>query len=412
MSPRPHLHPLGNTGNEYIPTTRNVSLGTGRWTQEGDVIEFFSLSSFYPQQEGVGTKRTHDEEFVGEAKNPTMCNQSETDNASCISGTNSSDSTHSEEAEEMMQIQPSLFMRVTDIAGEISNHTREKDDTQHSSDLHPNYIHTLKPAPNYKIEQKKSELFIALDSKSKTPSPICFHAIEELKKQSMEFISNRNGWVPHSKQSLHDAEDWFEIATQRFYRDGECLSLRPDVIQSLSREVICWTLSTPDCPLAIRTMGILPHSASSMYELMLDSSRAKEYNQYSVGRQDLWLIKSSEECVMKVVQGENLPPLRKTPVPFVTFFRGDKTCRDGRKYLLTTRTAKLVDEQGNWDGAKFLSETKMGTNVMVDIDGDDEKCLFISSMEVKSPLPVIVAKKVGLKAGVSFINGLRSLPRK
>lgn len=326
-----------------------------------------------------------------------------------VSTTNSFDTSSASSEPTVLNSQPSLYMRVTDIAPRM--HHEEQDQKIQN----PKHVHLYKAAPNTNLDTSPTEMFIALDSNHEKPSPILHKAMDAFYEESQEFIGNTTEWVPQSKNcTLHqdDIDTILMNATDTFSKDP--ISLSPQSIDLLSQEILTWTISSAKISFAIRSLGIIGMSPVELYDLIWDSSRAKEYNVFSAGREDLRIIQEDDENSTKVVRGKTIV-MRKT-LPFITFFHGKKCGRisgkdEGGKYMITTRTAKFVNENGQIIDAKsFIGEIKMGTNLIVSLKGHEDKCLFVSAMEAgKSPLPVMISKRIGLSSSSNFINGLRSV---
>merc|ERR1719246_425188 len=120
-------------------------------------------------------------------------------------------------------------------------------------------------------------------------------------------------------------------------------------------------------------------NAGSLYDLLLDSSRVKEYNKLSLGREDLWVMETRQQqhtdCdddeftsraerttnnyVSKVVRGENKPPMMR-PVVFHSFMHG-RELEGGAGYAVVTRTARLVEDTTHNDdgGASSSSQSSL-----------------------------------------------------
>jgi len=327
-----------------------------------------------------------------------------------VSTTNSFDNSSASSSEPaVFTSQPSLYMRATDIAPRIQHEEQEKIVQNHK------HVHLFKAAPNTNLDTVSTEMFIALDSSHNKPSPILHKAMVAFCEESQEFISNATEWVPQSRNCTLYQDDIDRVlmdATDTCNIDP--VSLSPQTIDLLSKEILTWTVSSATIPFAIRSLGIIGMSPIELHDLIWDSSRATEYNVFSAGREDLRIIEENDECSTKVVRGKTIV-MRKT-LPFITFFHGKKCGRisgkdAGEKYMITTRTAKLVDENGLIIDAKsFIGEIKMGTNFIVSIEGHEDKCLFVSAMEAgKSPLPVMISKRIGLSSSSNFINGLRNV---
>jgi len=211
---------------------------------------------------------------------------------------------------------------------------------------------------------------------------------------------------------------------------GDSGGIRMDVVLQWSALIG----STHNC---IRSETVINKSAEWLYDLLLDSSRVKEYNKLSLGREDLWVMEttrpqrpngddeftSREETttnnnyVSKVIRGENKPPMMK-PVAFHSFMHG-RELEGGAGYAIVTRTARLVDETTttHTDGSPASSSTQpslpselmTGCMLIVRMEGCDNQCVLINASQFTAPLPAMMTKKIGLNGMVAMVQDLRKL---
>ncbi len=324
-----------------------------------------------------------------------------------ISASSSCDTSISSSLHRKSIYQPTLYMRATDLVPYFEQPSKDLQQSKQGHD-EDSCVHFDRPAPNGNLDPLvSSEFFIALDCSPETPSPALQHAKVAFHIESKKFIADTN-WIPQwRKNTIDDLDLILKKITSN--TDTGPISLSPKDLQILSKEILLWTISTPLRPIAIRSLGIISMSPSNLFKLIWDSSKTKEYNPFSCGRKDLWIIKDDDNIYMKVARGETAV-MRKT-LPFITFFHGDTS---KHRYMITTRTAKLVGNDGMVIDAKsFIGEIKMGTNMIVGIEGQPDKCLFMSAMDAgKSPLPLMISKRIGLASSVNFINGLREAAKR
>ncbi len=330
-----------------------------------------------------------------------------------IAASSSHDTSISSSLEKKATYQPSLYMRATDLVPYFDDSCEELQQFDQGCN-EDSGAHIDRPAPNGNLDPLVStELFIALDSSPEMPSPALHHAKVAFQTESKKFIADTN-WTPQWRKNTQLECDLDRILKKVISStDTEPVSLSPKDSKILSKEILLWTMSTPQRPIAIRSCACIDMSPSDLFELIWNSSKTKEYNPFSCGRKDLWIIQDDDNIHMKVARGETAV-LRKT-LPFITFFHGDTGKNSGgHRYMITTRTAKLVGDDGKVIDAKsFIGEIKMGTNLILGIKGQPDKCLFMSAMEAgKSPLPLMISKRIGLASSVNFINGLHQAAKR
>lgn len=312
---------------------------------------------------------------------------------------------------------PCLYIRATDLTHSLP--------TMDGNCHHNHHPHLIKPHPMKHLDDDPNQLFIALTSSSSPspnttatdemiqPSPILSNITKLLLKNGVDFVTNTTYWNYHhqsgiqttplpSSTSLSSSSSSNEIYFPQVYKSEDHnnnddlkvskISLSNDQIKTLKQDVLLWigeapaiddqsSMSIPSFPqlmhnhnsnsfVAIRAYGIIQMKPKELYELILDSDRIKEYNLYSLGRDDIWVHdyeyqetnqtaeegdeekdndeneESSEadtdgknhDCyrsahdnakqkekkpihrITKVCHGTNKPPLVRKPIPYMTLF--------------------------------------------------------------------------------------------
>jgi hypothetical protein len=298
------------------------------------------------------------------------------------------------------------------------------DETSHSAtseeqEAFPNYHHAAADPPPG-VDHDPKERWIALTDADGTHAPIAPIAVQRLANFGWETCLDQPMWIPHNKTGKvlkkPTTPAWVK---NTFLKSGKIRlhDARPTTPEE--QDVFVWTgnfkhgLYGSELP-AVRSCGIVNMSAKALMELLVDSSRVKEYNKLCLGRQDLVTFQDNMDSegpfgrsITKVVKSESKPPMFPKSLMFVSVFHA-KELEDGSGYLIVTRAVHTPEERGDKKDSK--SEIIMGVNLIRKVEGAEEsRCLMTNVNHVRSPMvPMMIAKRVGLTAAVGFINGIRS----
>uniref|UniRef100_A0A7R9WYW5 START domain-containing protein n=1 Tax=Craspedostauros australis TaxID=1486917 RepID=A0A7R9WYW5_9STRA len=215
---------------------------------------------------------------------------------------------------------------------------------------------------------------------------------------------------------------------------------------------------------------MVPMKPEELVDLMVDSSRVKEYNKMSLGRQDIFVLNDDlnlnesssidddsnscgaaashmdsrddkETCtspvsstvlsdrkqspfgrsITKVVRAVAKPPIIRRTLAFVSLLHATEL-EDKSGYLIVTRAVyntpadRMVDS-GRDENGKAMStygvitnEILLGVNLIKRVQDHPDRCIMINVNHVKSPVvPVMIAKRLGVSGAVAFINDIRAL---
>ena len=305
----------------------------------------------------------------------------------------------------------SSFIRVADL---------DMDETHHSvssEDSYPNF-HRAASDPPPGVDHDPKELWIALNNGDETHAPIAPVAVERLSDFGWRTSLDKTMWTPDSKtdKALKKAHtpDWVK---DTFANKGK-IRLNASTTAD-EQNVFIWMgnfkhgLYGSELP-AIRACGIVNMSAKALMELMIDSSRVKEYNKLSLGRDDLVTFEGSIDrpgpfgnSVTKVMRSESKPPMIRKILVFVSLLHA-KELEDGSGYLIVTRAVHTPEAKGPANALQ--SEILMGVNLIRKIEGaEDSRCLMTNVNHLRSPMvPMMIAKRIGLSAAVSFVQDIRA----
>ena len=309
----------------------------------------------------------------------------------------------------------SSFLRVADLDME-NDHTSCS--SNFSEDSFPNYHHpAIDPPPG--VETDKNERWVALNDGFGSFSPIAPLAVEKLASLGLATSLDTCMWTPDNKTEkfLKNARifDW----TKNTFNPGP-VTLQPGGIEQ-EKEVMVWSgtfkhdFYGSELP-AIRVAGIVDMSAKDLVDLLVDSSRVKEYNKLSLGREDLVVFQSSMKdngpfgcSVTKVMKSVSKPPMVRKHMVFVSILHA-KELDDRSGYVIVTRAVHHPDNDSNGASNVIKSEILMGVNLIRKIEGsEDSRCLMINVNHIRSPMvPMMIAKKIGVTAAIGFVNDIRN----
>jgi hypothetical protein len=306
----------------------------------------------------------------------------------------------------------SSFLRVADLDMDATSCS-----TLNSDEAYPNFHHpAVDPPPGVAHDPK--EKWIALNDGDGSHAPIAPAAVERLAHFGLTTSMNHSMWNPDNK-------------TDKALKKSQCPewmkgTFKPGCVRLPLREtpehgeVFIWSgnfkhgLYGSDLP-AIRAAGIVNMSAKALMDLLVDSSRVKEYNKLSLGRDDLVTFQESMESegpfgcsITKVMKSVTKPPLIRKTLVFVSILHA-KHLIDGSGYLVVTRAVHHPEEEGLSNVIK--SEILMGVNLIRKIEGaEDSRCLMINVNHIRSPMiPMMIAKRIGVSAAVGFVNDIRAV---
>jgi hypothetical protein len=294
------------------------------------------------------------------------------------------------------------------------------DKTSHSASSEESYpnFHYAASDPPPGVDHDPKELWIALNNGDAAHAPIAPVAVERLSDFGWRTSLDKPMWTPDSKtdKALQKAQtpDW---AKNTFATKGKIRLPASTTVDE--RDVFIWmgrfkhSFYGSELP-AIRACGIVNMSAKDLMELMVDSSRVKEYNKLCLGRQDLVIFQDNMDSegpfgrsITKVMRSESKPPMIRKTLVFVSLLHA-KELEDGSGYLIVTRAVHTPEAKGPANVIK--SEILMGVNLIRKIEGAaDSRCLMTNVNHLRSPMiPMMVAKRIGLSAAVSFLHDIRA----
>lgn len=303
----------------------------------------------------------------------------------------------------------SVFLRVADLP--LQKGTSKPD-------LCPHFHHASGHAPPG-VDHDPRDVWVALhDSSEDFHTPVAPATMDALAKFGFETAMDENMWDPDTKtKKVLKQGGWVESVWQQHKK----LDL-PERGFDGESEVFVWTgsflhgLYGSDLP-AVRAAGIVGMSAKALCDLLIDSSRVKEYNKMSLGRDDLVVLHDSlhedvgpfGKSVTKIMSSKSKPPMVRKVLEFVSILHA-RELEDGSGYLLVSRAVHHGTGTSLLDANVMRSEILMGVNVIRKVNGDENRCLMINVNHIRSPMiPTMIAKRIGLSAAANFIQDMRSM---
>jgi len=212
------------------------------------------------------------------------------------------------------------------------------------------------------------------------------------------------------------------------------------------RDVLVWSSKCArgghgsDNPI-VKSRGLIPASAKAVVDLVRDSDRVREYNKLAIGREDQMALtttadggESSVHCAVtrcprlgiageaKVMSSRSQPPLTLKPLEFKTLYyvrrlvgRDDGVDVDGdaAAYVTVGRSTWETPDgtAGGFDDSVTRCEILLVVNLLRDVRTEDgsEWCELTLITHAVSPVPIFVAKQVGLVAAENYIKDIRAL---
>ncbi len=319
------------------------------------------------------------------------------------------------------------YLRVSDL--EMDDESVATMSVSSDSSMDPQE-HSIRPVVNPPpgMESNPKERWVALcatydntengeSNNDPEHTPIAPLAIERLANFGLTTALNEGMWQPEgrSEKLLKKASGDSEWMKETFVTGFKATSTGSD----LSSEILVWTGSFDhgfhgsEVP-AIRAAGVVETSSKKLIELLVDSTRVKEYNKMSLGRQDLVTFGGNLEeegpfgkSITKVMRSESKPPMMANIA--LTTVLNAKQLPDGSGHVIVSRTVHRPEKEGG-DGA--ATEVVMGVNLVVDFDTDNgaERCIMINVNHMRSPgVPLYIARKIAVTTAQKFINDIRAL---
>lgn len=305
----------------------------------------------------------------------------------------------------------SSFLRVADLEMDeaMTLHSASSD----SDESYPNFHHISRDPPPG-VETDPKELWVVLDDGEGNRAPLAPLAVNALARSGFSSGFDATMWTADGKtaKTLKQTPSWNAVA---WHKDGP---VELPKVALDEKEVLVWSgtfkhgLYGSELP-AIRSCGIINVNPKDLIQLLVDSSRVKEYNKLCLGRTDLLVLQENMDDtgvfggVTKIMKTETKLPMIRKSLCFTTLLHA-RELHDGSGYNLVTRAVTLPEKKEDLaNGLK--SEILLGVTIIKRIQGHENKCFFVAVNHLRSPMvPMLIAKRIGLQAAVGFVQDLRT----
>ena len=222
------------------------------------------------------------------------------------------------------------------------------------------------------------------------------HVVDALAKSGLHMATNHddNGWVSW-KGSLPTNID-------ASLDNGDILVYTGSTLRPGFGSEVPW----------IKSISILPMTASEGAKLMMDSTRVKSYNSLSLGREDLKIMppsithNSNLQQESKIVRNVVQLPVSNSKVESVTLLH-TRQLDNGSHLLVSRAMGGTKYASGGKVGRSFIL---LGVNLFEPVAGSSDECRMTAVTHVYSPgVPLMLAGKVGVKSSKNFVKDIRAL---
>ena len=166
----------------------------------------------------------------------------------------------------------------------------------------------------------------------------------------------------------------------------------------------------------IKTRFLLALPPQEVVELLMDSERVKTYNQWSLGRQDVWVGEGGQQDdnagQTKIVKNRTQPPVGSKPMVSVTFMHSRPLPQEEGAWIVISRAVGGSLYQDEQDKGAGRSDILLGVNMLQPVSGDPNSSLVTTITHVYSTaVPNMLAEQLGVKGGIKFAKDLRQVKR-
>lgn len=278
-------------------------------------------------------------------------------------------------------------------------------------------------APNSSQVQKA--IFIDLDEEFSDKS-ITNDALAKLLFRGLNFVATNPSahmCLSGYKASSTVRIDWKpEGSTARILRQMSQAQSTSEIYRSLHRHVLVWSgiyrgpaYYGSENPLFL-ARGVVRRSPKDFFNMLWDSDRTGEYNNFSLGRSDVVVIddsiSSGGNSGAKVIRSETKVPFTGLTVSLSALMHAKKI-KEGNTYIIVSRSLNSGLAGYHVDTSKRVeksnkNEIHLGVNIMRPVPGHPELTDLMSLSHVSSSLvPQFLAFRIGMMGVEDFFSKVR-----
>jgi len=409
--------PVIDDDGERSVSCRSISLATGSFSASGVIALTSSLDGRSPSPYSNST------ESIGSfSDGEDSCDDDDGKQHSNFSLRESAAAKLSPIKEVLVSRMPSrIFIRTADLPHMkfAAHQSRHSSFSELAEDDLVDHVH--KPSSNpplSSMEHDPNESWVALDDGNGNKAPLVEAAVAALVKTALDASMDRGMWTANGGTAkIIKSGLWDETIFMPCDEQGPVPA--PHARGSKGEnDVLVWSGAWShkyyghDLP-AIRCEAIVNMSPQALANLLMDSSRVKEYNKMSVGRDDIMVLHEDEKCVTKISVGKSKPPMLGKTLVLKNLLHMEELPGGGQQggYVIVSRAIAHADDAEAVKDPKVIhSEMLMGLNVIRVVEGEPDRCILINLNHLSSPMiPMMLAKRLGLGAAMNFINDIRAL---
>lgn len=315
--------------------------------------------------------------------------------------------------------EPSVFIRTADLtnmleAASMSRHSSFSELAENELIDHIHKPSSVPPLPS--IEHDPNECWVALDDGDGNKAPLAEAALASLVKTALDASMDEQMWTANGgtpkilKTGMWDETIFLPFDEKRPVPVPHSRGDKGEL------DVLVWSGSWShkyyghELP-CIRCEAIVNMGPRALVDLLVDSTRVKEYNKMSIGRDDMIILQEDVNCVTKINIGKSKPPMLGRTLMLKSLLHMEELPGGGQQagYVIVSRAIAHADDDEAAEDPKIIhSEMLMGVNIIRAVEGDPDRCLLININHLRIPMiPMMFAKKLGVSSAVNFINDIR-----
>jgi hypothetical protein len=212
------------------------------------------------------------------------------------------------------------------------------------------------------------------------------------------------------------------------------ISNKDTTLEILEKEILVWSGCMKhktsyyghEIPIFKARCVITQISTEQLIELFMDSTKVKLYNKHSNGRKDICNLPCKNGLVTKIVENQTKIPFTNKIISMTTMLHARKIAGSNNDFIIVSRSVELNHNGHSKEDAGALSmdrhavaspgdrnEILWGINIIRQVPGYPDKVDFTTMTQANSSaIPGFLARKLGLKCAIEFLNNVRGIPQK